>query len=271
MKKSEKSLICSYDELSLWAAPFGLKLLEKIEIKGNLKALDLGCGTGFPSIEIAERMGILSKVFGIDISFEALKRAQEKSAAFNVKNINFINADIKNLPFKDETFDLIVSVNGINNTGNEKRAIEESFRVCRKNGSFAFTVNLPGTMYEFYRILEKVMKKNEIDGAREKIVNHINEHRKSITFYRKIISKAKFEIEEIGEDCFKMRFSNGRAMLKHHFIRLWFLKPWKDLVKKGKRYSVFRDLERELNIFSKGKEGLVLTIPYGFFKCKKKA
>ena len=45
------------DDLPLWSAPFGLKLLETLKFKKNINVLDIGCGEGFPLIEIAARFG----------------------------------------------------------------------------------------------------------------------------------------------------------------------------------------------------------------------
>ncbi len=45
------------DECSIWSAPFGLKLLDYIDYKQNISALDIGFGTGFPLTEIALRLG----------------------------------------------------------------------------------------------------------------------------------------------------------------------------------------------------------------------
>ena len=45
-----------FDELPLWSAPFGLKLLDFIRYKKGITALDIGFGSGFPLIEIARRL-----------------------------------------------------------------------------------------------------------------------------------------------------------------------------------------------------------------------
>ena len=62
----DNNIVSIVDELPLWAAPFGLKLLDKMKIGKGLKVLDIGCGTGFPFIEIAQRLGTSSSVFAID-------------------------------------------------------------------------------------------------------------------------------------------------------------------------------------------------------------
>ena len=45
------------DELSLWSARFGLLLLEHVELRSGMQILDLGCGTGFPTFELAQLGG----------------------------------------------------------------------------------------------------------------------------------------------------------------------------------------------------------------------
>ena len=53
--RSDITNVC--DELSLWASPFGLLLLDNFPIKKYKRYLDIGFGTGFPLIEIAQRLG----------------------------------------------------------------------------------------------------------------------------------------------------------------------------------------------------------------------
>jgi hypothetical protein len=50
------------DELPFWSAPFGLKLLDLIDYKPAISAIDIGFGTGFPLIELAMRLGDSSAV-----------------------------------------------------------------------------------------------------------------------------------------------------------------------------------------------------------------
>jgi arsenite methyltransferase len=54
------------DELSLWSAPFGLALLEVVDLHTGIVALDVGCGTGFPLVELAQRLGKSCHVHGVD-------------------------------------------------------------------------------------------------------------------------------------------------------------------------------------------------------------
>jgi SAM-dependent methyltransferase len=69
----------------------------------NARILDIGCGTGRHSIELAKRGYQLT---GIDLSDSQLKRAKEKATALNLQ-IDFQKHDARNLPFNKE-FDLTI-------------------------------------------------------------------------------------------------------------------------------------------------------------------
>src|SRR6185503_17961936 len=51
---SSPQILAAYDELPLWSAMFGLLLLEEAPLANVGRALDVGCGTGFPLVELAE-------------------------------------------------------------------------------------------------------------------------------------------------------------------------------------------------------------------------
>jgi 2-polyprenyl-3-methyl-5-hydroxy-6-metoxy-1,4-benzoquinol methylase len=67
--------------------------------------LDVGCGTGRHSIELARRG---YKVTGVDLSADQLKRAKEKAVEAGVK-VNFLQQDARLINFKDE-FDLVILI-----------------------------------------------------------------------------------------------------------------------------------------------------------------
>lgn len=68
-----------YDELPLWSAPFGLLLLEHVPLRAASRILDVGAGTGFLSVELAQRCGASSQVVAVDPWGAALRRLQEKA------------------------------------------------------------------------------------------------------------------------------------------------------------------------------------------------
>jgi len=76
---------------------------KEINFDKSLKILDLGCGTGRHSIELAKRGYSLT---GIDLSKSLLDKAKDKATAQNLK-ISFIQADARELNFSNE-FDVVI-------------------------------------------------------------------------------------------------------------------------------------------------------------------
>jgi hypothetical protein len=74
--------VSTIDELSLWSAPFGLKLLDTVEMKKNMAMLDLGCGLGFPLIELAERMPFSDCRFDLIVSNNGVNNVQNMAQTF---------------------------------------------------------------------------------------------------------------------------------------------------------------------------------------------
>ena len=75
----------------------------EIDYNKNIRILDIGCGTGRHSIELAKRG---YSVTGVDLSDSMLKRAKEKAIEQKV-NVDFKKADARSLTFKEE-FDLVI-------------------------------------------------------------------------------------------------------------------------------------------------------------------
>ncbi len=78
---------------------------KEINFDKTLKIIDIGCGTGRHSIELAKRG---YQVTGIDLSSTLLERAKEKAKAENL-HIDFQKHDARKLPFKNE-FDLAIMI-----------------------------------------------------------------------------------------------------------------------------------------------------------------
>ncbi|HVX61548.1 MAG TPA: methyltransferase domain-containing protein, partial [Pirellulales bacterium] len=62
-----------YDELPLWSARFGLMLLEHVNLRRGMTILDVGAGTGFMTIELAQRCGAETQVVAVDPWAAAMK------------------------------------------------------------------------------------------------------------------------------------------------------------------------------------------------------
>ncbi len=265
----DEKLISAIDELPLWSAPFGLKLLDTITMHPNCNILDIGCGTGFPLIELAQRFGKSCHVYGIDPWTKALERIKLKLDAFHITNVTTQGGIAEELPFGNAFFDLIVSNNGLNNVQNLEKSIAECARVCKSGGEFAQTFNLDGSMIEFYDVFEEVLTQENLNDSVVKMKEHIYQKRRPVEEAVEILRANQFTDIWVTKEEFHLRYTDGSAMLNHSFISHWFLPSWKDLVPEDMLDKVFTLVEEKLNNIAKEKGELKLTIPFALIDCKK--
>ncbi len=96
-------------------------------IKG-LSALDICCGSGMISEYYAKKG---AKVSGIDLSPEAVERASIRSKRYDFQ-AEFKIADSTNLPFPDNSFDIVSVHDGLHHLDTPKKAVKEMARLAKK-------------------------------------------------------------------------------------------------------------------------------------------
>ena len=147
----------AYDDFTYWSSMFGQLLFRHLRVAPRLTALDVGCGTGFPLLELADRLGPTSTVHGIDSWAHAVARARLKARVRGNTNVHVTHGDAAEMPYDDGAFDLIVSNLGVNNFDTPAVVMTECSRVCKPQGRLALTTNLVGHMSEFYQIYEETL------------------------------------------------------------------------------------------------------------------
>jgi arsenite methyltransferase len=235
-----------------------LLLLDEVPLANVTNALDAGCGTGFPLIELAERLGARAHVHGIDPWSGGLKRAAEKIAGRGTPNVTLHEGSATAMPFADASFDLIVSNLGVNNFDDRAAAIRECRRVAKSGATLALTTNLQGHMKEFYDVFEEILRDDA--AALVRLREHV-EHRATVASVRELLEAGGFTVTRVVEREGAMRFADGTALLNHYFIKLGFLDAWKK-VAAGNEREVFGGLLDALN--KKGE--LRLTIPMAYIE-----
>jgi ubiquinone/menaquinone biosynthesis C-methylase UbiE len=95
-----------YDaELLAWLAPVTDRMIERMGLEQGQRVLDLASGTGEPSLAIAERVGPLGAVLGVDFVDEMLATAREKADRRGLKNVEYRTQDGEILDVAERSFD----------------------------------------------------------------------------------------------------------------------------------------------------------------------
>jgi SAM-dependent methyltransferase len=250
------------DELPLWSAPFGLHLLEAVPLDPGATVLDVGCGTGFPLLELAHRLGPRARLLGLDPWAAVLARARAKCRAQGAGNVLLVRGVAERLPLPGRVVDLVVSNNGLNNVQDLREALRECARVTRPGGRLAFTMNLPDTMRRFYDALEETLAARGLDALRPAVAAHIRAKRPPVDEVEAAAAAAGFGIEARAFDSFALRFASAAALFSHWLIRIGFLEPWREIVPPAEREAVFADVARRLDAAIPSGEGLRLDVPF---------
>jgi ubiquinone/menaquinone biosynthesis C-methylase UbiE len=139
-------------------------LYDKVDLKNKENILDVGCGTGAVTLDIAQCTK--GNVTGIDIDTEKLEEARKVLS--NIPNIKIMEADVLNLPFEDETFDLVVFTIVLMYIKDQQKALNEMTRVTKAGGFVMATLEPDYASYISYPedpISPLVQKKMENLGA----------------------------------------------------------------------------------------------------------
>jgi demethylmenaquinone methyltransferase/2-methoxy-6-polyprenyl-1,4-benzoquinol methylase len=94
------------------------------------RALDLCCGTGDLTLALARRG---AKTTGLDFSPQmlAIAAARQRQLQGPLPGLNFLQGDAQQLPFPDDTFDIVTVSYGLRNLASWERCLDEMFRVAR--------------------------------------------------------------------------------------------------------------------------------------------
>ena len=106
--------------------------LTQLELNDNMNLLDVGCGSGIFS-DFAQSIGI--SVTGIDACENLIKRAEQRNS-----DANFLVGDMEELPFNNDSFDVVCGFNSFQYAGDIKNAFTEAKRVLKDNGKMVVMI-----------------------------------------------------------------------------------------------------------------------------------
>ena len=99
------------------------------------KLLEVPVGTGVLTMSVYRELPV-AQITCLDYSADMMNAAKQKADRAGIKNITFLQGDVGALPFPDESFDIVLSLNGFHAFPDKEAAYRETYRVLKKGGTF---------------------------------------------------------------------------------------------------------------------------------------
>lgn len=154
------------------------------DFKGSL--LEVPVGTGVLTMPLYQSLPGAT-ITCLDYSADMMKNAERRADAMGITNISFVQGDVGTIPFQDESFDIVLSLNGFHAFPDKDAAFRETCRVLKPGGVFCGCFYIAG---EFKRTDFFVRKlyvpkgfftppfetKESLHGRLEKLYREANVH-----------------------------------------------------------------------------------------------
>ncbi|MFC9295409.1 class I SAM-dependent methyltransferase [Streptomyces sp. NPDC057011] len=107
------------------------------ELRPGMSVLDVGCGPGTITADLAELVAPGGRVTAVDASADVVEQARAHAAERGVSGVEFGTADVHALDFPDDSFDVVHAHQVLQHVGDPVQALREMRRVCRPGGIVA--------------------------------------------------------------------------------------------------------------------------------------
>jgi ubiquinone/menaquinone biosynthesis C-methylase UbiE len=155
----ERRFFEDYDKVREKLHPYLVDILPSSHYS-RCRVLEVGCGMGSDAAKLASQG---AEVTAFDLSSASVKLTQKRFKLFDLDG-GFIVGDAENLPFKDSSYDFVMSIGVLHHTPDTARAVDELHRVLREKGQGLVMLYYRDSFR--YRILFKILtavRKRQID------------------------------------------------------------------------------------------------------------
>ena len=262
-----KEVVNIFDEVTLWSAPFGEMLLKHIPMKEGASVVDIGFGTGFPLIELSQRFGESSTIYGVDIWEQGIDRTKEKITTLGLNNIKILENSAASIAIRDNSIDLVSSNLGINNFEEKQLVYSEIHRILNSDGRLCITTNPIGTFEELFRILMSTCKTMGLETAHQALKHYVN-NRSTEQQIVEEFNKSGFELVLSHSNVKQMRFVDAQAIFDHSLIRIGFREYWEQMLQDASK-EVFEKTIQQIEQVIADNGVFKMTIPMLYLEFKK--
>jgi ubiquinone/menaquinone biosynthesis C-methylase UbiE len=114
-------------------------IIEHLNISPGMKILDAGCGPGRLTIPMAKKTGTNGQITALDIQEKMLSKTKNKADLENLKNINYLRANLGDNKLQKNYFDRAILVTVLGEIPNKEKALQEIYDSLKPDGILSIT------------------------------------------------------------------------------------------------------------------------------------
>ncbi|GBE01940.1 trans-aconitate 2-methyltransferase [bacterium BMS3Abin08] len=152
-----------YQQFSKYQTEEGIKLIELLNVRNGESILDVGCGNGLLTLDIAKNdpKGL---VLGIDSSGDMLKKAEENKREQDVGNVDFQLKDVLSVDYENR-FDAIFSNSALHWIKDHGELLTRFHKALNPGGRMALGFASRGNIDSFLEIINHIMEDDEFSTS----------------------------------------------------------------------------------------------------------
>jgi ubiquinone/menaquinone biosynthesis C-methylase UbiE len=237
------------DLLPIWGKRFGELLMKNITLPERGMVLDVGCGTGYPALEMINRDKGTTRIIAIDNSGAMMDIARKKAGSISGKRIFFRTENAaEKVSFADEVYDITYSNLAFMELGNPLMNIREFTRVTQIGGQVAITLPLRGTWAEFLDIYREILTKRD----KYDLLNKVDEYEKTAfpesDYIVKLMEKGGLTDIKVATEKFELLFKSAREFFFSPIVEYGPLTDWKNLNESSKEMKeIFGEIKNAID------------------------
>jgi ubiquinone/menaquinone biosynthesis C-methylase UbiE len=248
-----------------WSAPFARLLLSvflTLPRAHGAQVLDVACGTGVPTLDLARFLGQDCDLAGIDVWDEAIHLARRKAADEWLRNVSFLVADVTASGLPEGTFDTLTCNLGLGSFADRPAALGAMWRLLRPQGQLLLTTPLQSAMREFLDTYYLTLRDLKLEQALRDLTQLINA-RPTTDAMRQLVEQAGFTVRRAVMDSFTLRFASPRAFFQSLLVQTTYIEGWRAILPDMTVCRlVFNEVERRLKARAESNGGeLVMSVP----------
>ncbi len=236
----EKDLAYRYDLMITpdWRDRFDTLVNEALKLPNEGIILDVNCGTGAHTIEIAERLRGRGEIIGIDPSAERIEIARAKAQIKKNDAVTFEEGEANDLPFSTGAFELVIGDASMVSSAESEAILDEMMRVTQPGGRVVLKITIHGSFDELFSIYwEALLNCGLIDESWSQLERLINE-RLTISDARTMAEDAGLMHIETFSKKEEFLFASGEEFITSPIIKDIFLTDWLGIVPAARREEV---------------------------------